>query len=53
VFGTSLGHANETFMSNQFKELVVRGFRWALKKDPIALPPPETGRGRAGRGGQH
>jgi hypothetical protein len=53
VFGTSLGHATETFTSNQFKELVVRGFRWALKKDPIALPPPDTGRGRGGRGGQH
>jgi hypothetical protein len=54
VFGTSLGHGNETFNANQFKELVVRGFRWALKKDPIALPPAETGRGRgagAGRGG--
>lgn len=52
VFGTSLGHGTETFNANQFKELVVRGFRWALKKEPIALPPPDTGRGRgAGRGG--
>ena len=29
VFGTSLGHGNETFNTNQFKELVTRGFRWA------------------------
>ena len=49
VFGTSLGHGNETFNANQFKELFTRGFRWALKKEPIALPPPESGRGR-GRG---
>ena len=40
VFGTSLGHGNETFNTNQFKELFTRGFRWALKKEPIALPPP-------------
>ena len=42
VFGTSLGHGNETFNTNQFKELVTRGFRWALKKEPIALPQPEA-----------
>jgi len=64
VFGTTLGHGNETFATNQFKELVVRGFRWALRRDPIALPPPVppargggAGRGAAagegtGRGGQ-
>ena len=53
VFGTSLGHGNETFHTNQFKELFTRGFRWALKKEPIALPPPpepQRGGGR-GRGG--
>ena len=49
VFGTSLGHGNETFNTNQFKELFTRGFRWALKKEPIALPQPEPQRGR-GRG---
>jgi uncharacterized protein len=49
VFGTSLGHGNETWSTNQFKELVIRGFRWALKKEPIALPPPARG-GGPGRG---
>lgn len=54
VFGTSLGHGNDTWNTNQFKELVTRGFRWALKKDPIAMPPaaaPARG-GRAGGSGQ-
>ena len=53
IFGTTLGHGNETFHTNQFKELITRGFRWALKKEPIALPPPApAGRGGgAGRGG--
>jgi hypothetical protein len=51
VFGTTLGHGNETFNTNQFKELFTRGFRWALKKEPIALPPPPPRGGGAGRGG--
>jgi hypothetical protein len=51
VFGTSLGHANETWGTNQFKELVTRGFRWALKKEPIAIPPPARG-GRGGGAGR-
>jgi hypothetical protein len=52
VFGTTLGHGNETFHTNQFKELLTRGFRWALKREPIALPPPPPPqRGGAGRGG--
>ena len=53
VFGTTLGHGNETFHTNQFKELFTRGFRWALKKEPIALPPPpepQRGRGRGTAG---
>jgi uncharacterized protein len=50
VFGTTLGHGNETFHTNQFKELFTRGFRWALKKDPIALPPPPEPQRGGGRG---
>ena len=52
VFGTTLGHGNETFHTNQFKELLTRGFRWALKKEPIALPPPPPRGGGPGRGGE-
>jgi type 1 glutamine amidotransferase len=51
VFGTTLGHGTETFHANQFKELITRGFRWAVKKDPIALPPPPPRGGGAGRAG--
>ena len=51
VFGTTLGHGNETFNTNQFKELLTRGFRWALKREPIAMPPPPPRGGGAGRGG--
>lgn len=46
VFGTSLGHGPETWATNQFKELITRGFRWALRIEPIALPPiPQPARG--------
>lgn len=51
IFGTTLGHGNDTFHANQFKELLARGFRWALKRAPIALPPPPPRGGGAGRGG--
>jgi type 1 glutamine amidotransferase len=50
VFGTSIGHGNETWNTNQFKELMVRGFRWALKKEPIVLPPPARAGGAAAAG---
>lgn len=49
VFSTTLGHGNETFSANQFKELLTRGFRWALKKEPIAVPPAQPGRGGRGQ----
>jgi type 1 glutamine amidotransferase len=55
VFGTTLGHGNETWHTNQFREVIVRGFRWALEREPVALPPPAppargggAGRGRGG-----
>jgi type 1 glutamine amidotransferase len=60
VFGTSLGHGNATWTEPQFRELLVRGFRWTMGKDPqvgwtptppgmSAPPPPARGGGR-GRG---
>lgn len=33
VFGTTLGHGNPTWADPVFQELLVRGFRWALKKE--------------------
>jgi len=54
TFGTSLGHGNDGWNTPQFQELVVRGFRWALRKDPLAPWPtaaPAAGAGRIGRGG--
>ncbi len=33
VFGTTLGHG-ETWNDPVFQELLVRGFKWALKRDP-------------------
>jgi hypothetical protein len=35
VFGTSLGHANESWNLPQFQEMVIRGFRWVMRKDPL------------------
>lgn len=47
VFSTTLGHGMDTWNTNQFRSLIVRGFRWALNVDPVV--PPARGRG-AGRG---
>jgi type 1 glutamine amidotransferase len=33
VFGTTLGHGNATWADPVFQEMLVRGFRWALKKE--------------------
>jgi type 1 glutamine amidotransferase len=33
VFGTTLGHGNETWQDPAFQDLLRRGFKWALKKD--------------------
>ncbi len=35
VFGTSIGHHNETMLQNQYGKLLTRGFLWALSK-PVA-----------------
>ncbi len=62
VFGTSLGHANATWDTPQFQELLTRGFRWVMGKDPLvgwtptppgmtAPPAPARGGGR-GRGAE-
>jgi type 1 glutamine amidotransferase len=65
VFGTSLGHGNPTWDEPQFRELLVRGFRWTMGKDPqvgwtptppgMSAPPAPArggGRGRGGEGGR-
>ena len=33
VFGTTLGHGNETWMDPVFQDLLTRGVKWALKRD--------------------
>lgn len=33
VFGTTLGHGNETWADPVFQDLLVRGFKWAAKRD--------------------
>ena len=33
VFGTTLGHGNDTWQDPAFQELLVRGFKWAIGKD--------------------
>ena len=32
VFGTTLGHGNETFDDPVFQDLIVRGFKWAVNR---------------------
>jgi uncharacterized protein len=33
VFGTTLGHGNDTWADPVFQDLLVRGMKWALKRD--------------------
>ena len=33
VFGTTLGHGNDTWSDATFQDLLVRGIKWALKRD--------------------
>jgi type 1 glutamine amidotransferase len=33
VFGTTLGHGNDTWNDPAFQDLVVRGFKWAVKRE--------------------
>ncbi len=33
VFGTTIGHANETWNDPVFQDLLVRGFKWALRRE--------------------
>jgi type 1 glutamine amidotransferase len=33
VFGTTLGHGNDTWQDPIFQDLLVRGFKWAVKKE--------------------
>lgn len=53
VFGTSLGHANENWDVPQFQEMVVRGFRWVMRKDPLVgwTPASPAAAGQAGPAG--
>jgi type 1 glutamine amidotransferase len=33
VFGTTLGHGNDTWQDPVFQDLLVRGFKWAVKRE--------------------
>ena len=33
VFGTTLGHGNDTWADPTFQDLLVRGIKWALKRE--------------------
>jgi len=53
TFGTSLGHGNDGWNTPQFQELVIRGFRWAMRRDPLApWPTAAAGQGGAPGGGR-
>lgn len=41
VFGTTLGHGNATWDDPVYQQLLVRGFRWAVGRDPV---PATAGR---------
>lgn len=45
VFGTTLGHGMDTWHDPVFQELLIRGFRWAMKKDVVA-PAASSGASR-------
>ena len=34
MFGTTLGHGNETWQDSVFQNLLVRGFKWAINREP-------------------
>jgi len=36
VFGTTLGHGNDTWQDPVFQDLLVRGFKWAINREPAA-----------------
>jgi uncharacterized protein len=33
VFGTTLGHGNDTFADPTFQDLIARGFKWAVRRE--------------------
>lgn len=38
VFGTTLGHGTATWDDPVYQDLLVRGFRWALGREPVPAP---------------
>jgi uncharacterized protein len=38
IFGTTLGHGNDTWNDPVFQDLLVRAFNWALKRDQALMP---------------
>jgi hypothetical protein len=39
VFGTTLGHGNATWDDPVYQQLLVRGFRWAIGREPVPVVP--------------